>query len=85
MVARVDEPVLVAKGGRTMRDNRETFVGFNVATRATRWRLPRIAGKVKSGTLGEISADATSVRRLVSRLEKQGAWLPFCCEAGPTG
>ncbi len=35
--------------------------------------------------LGEIDADPTSVRRLVSRLEKRHTRLHFCYEAGPTG
>ena len=35
--------------------------------------------------LGEIDGDPTSLRRLVSRLERRYARLHFCCEAGPTG
>jgi hypothetical protein len=35
--------------------------------------------------LGVIGADADSVRRLVTKLEKRHGRLHFCYEAGPTG
>jgi transposase len=35
--------------------------------------------------LNEIAADPTAVRRMVTRLEKHGAPLHVCYEAGPTG
>jgi hypothetical protein len=35
--------------------------------------------------LREMAADPTAVRRMVTRLEKHGAPLHFCYEAGPTG
>ena len=34
---------------------------------------------------GEIGSDDASVRRLVRKLERSGARLRFCYEAGPTG
>ena len=34
---------------------------------------------------GEIGSDAAAVRSFVRKLERPGARLRFCCEAGPTG
>jgi hypothetical protein len=50
---------------------------------ATPWRLPkRVEGEVRY--IGEIGADAESVRRFVTKLEERHVRLLFCYEAGPT-
>ncbi len=53
------------------------------ALHAVRARYPGRDGEVRS--FGEIGSDAASVRRLVRKLERPGARLRFCYEAGPTG
>ena len=50
-------------------------------------RLPRTGGGGEVRYLGEIGADAESMRRLAARLEKRhgGCGLHFCYDSGPTG
>lgn len=68
-----------------MGNNSEIFIGIDAAkaTHAVAVAEGGRQGEVRY--LGEIGTDATSVRRLVSRLEKRGVQLHFCYEAGPTG
>jgi transposase len=68
-----------------MDEHIEVFVGLDVAKAR---HAVAVADEGRLGEvryLGEIEADAASVRRMVTRLEKRHARLHFCYEAGPTG
>lgn len=72
-------------GGRTVVDCGQVFVGMDASK-------DRHAVAVADGGCngevrfhGEIRSDDSSVRRLVRKLERSGARLRFCYEAGPTG
>ena len=68
-----------------MKQNSEVFVGLDVAKARHAVAIAEDGRQGEIRFLGEIGADPTSVRRLVSRLEKRHARLHFCYEAGPTG
>jgi transposase len=78
------EPILSA-GGRAVGDDSEVFVGLDVAKACHAVAVAEDGRRGEVRFLGEISTESTSVRRLVSRLEKRHARLHFCYEAGPTG
>jgi transposase len=61
------------------------FVGLDVAKARHAVALAEDGRQGEVRFLGEIDADPTSVRRMVSRLQKRHARLHFCYEAGPTG
>lgn len=68
-----------------MGDDSAIFIGLDVAKMK---HAVAVADDGRHGEvryLGEIGSAATSVRRLVSQLEKRHARLHFCYEAGPTG
>lgn len=69
-----------------MEQHTSVFVGLDVAKMR---HAVAVAEEGRSGEvryMGEIGADAESVRRLVVKLEKRhGRALHFCYEAGPTG
>jgi transposase len=68
-----------------MGEDTEVFVGLDVAKIRHAVAIAEDGRQGEIRFLGEIDADPTSVRRLVSRLEKRHARLHFCYEAGPTG
>jgi transposase len=68
-----------------VKQNSEVFVGLDVAKARHAVAIAEDGRQGEIRFLGEIGADPTSVRRLVSRLEKRHARLHFCYEAGPTG
>lgn len=63
----------------------EVFIGLDVSkdSHAVAVAESGRAGEVRS--YGEVSSDASAVRRLVRKLERPGVRLRFCYEAGPTG
>jgi transposase len=70
-----------------MEKHTEIFVGLDVA-KARHAVAAAVAEDGRQGEvryIGEIGADAESVRRLVAKLEKRRSRLHFCYEAGPTG
>jgi transposase len=70
-----------------MEKHTEIFVGLDVA-KARHAVAAAVAEDGRQGEvryIGEIGADAESVRRLVAKLEKRHSRLHFCYEAGPTG
>jgi hypothetical protein len=68
-----------------MKQESEVFVGLDVAKGRHAVAIAEDGRRGEIQFIGEIAADATSVRRLVGRLEKRHARLYFCYEAGPTG
>src|SRR3954469_21106346 len=82
---RVYEPLLT-RGGRTMAETKEAFVGIDVA----KLRNPvAVAAAGRDGEVrfyGEVDASAESMRRLAAaKLAGKYERLHFCYEAGPTG
>ncbi len=68
-----------------MDEHNEVFVGLDVAKSR---HAVAVADEGRLGEvryLGEIEADAASVRRMVDRLGKRHTRVHFCYEAGPTG
>lgn len=61
----------------------EVFVALDVSKDSHAVAEGGRDGEVRS--LGAISSDPAAVRRLVRKLERPGARLRFCYEAGPTG
>ncbi len=68
-----------------MRQNSEIFVGLDVAKARHAVAIAEGGRDGEVRFLGEIDADPIAVRRVVARLEKHGAQIHFCYEAGPTG
>jgi transposase len=68
-----------------VKQDSEVFVGLDVAKARHAVAIAEDGRQGEIRFLGEIDADPTSVRRLVSRLEKRHTRLHFCYEAGPTG
>ena len=70
-----------------MKQDSEVFVGLDVAKARHAVAIAENGRRGEVRFIGEIGADATSVRRLVGRLEKRTrhARLHFCYEASPTG
>ena len=68
-----------------MNEHIDVFVGLDVAKARHAVAVADEGGLGEVRYLGEIEADAASVRRMVTRLEKRHARLHFCYEAGPTG
>jgi transposase len=66
-------------------DGSEIFVGFDVAKSRHAVAVAEYGRRAEVRFLGEIDANPTSVRRLVTRLAKHPAPPHFCYEAGPTG
>ena len=68
-----------------MVDCSEVFIGMDVSKDR---HAIAVADGGREGEVrfyGEIDSDAASVRRFVRKLERPGARLRFCYEAGPTG
>jgi transposase len=63
----------------------EVFVGLDVAKARHAVAVAEEGRQGEIRYMGEIGADAESVRRLVAKLEKRYGQLHFCYEAGPTG
>jgi transposase len=63
----------------------EVFVGLDVAKTRHAVAIAEAGRLGEIRFLGEIGADATSLCRLVGRLERRHRQLHFCYEAGPTG
>jgi transposase len=68
-----------------VKQHSEVFVGMDVAKLRHAVAIAEGGRQGEVRYLGEIGADAESVRRLVAKLEKQHGRLHFCYEAGPTG
>lgn len=68
-----------------MKQDSEVFVGLDVAKARHAVAIAEDGRRGEIRFIGEIGADATSVCRLVGRLEKRPARLHFCYEAGSTG
>jgi transposase len=68
-----------------MQQHTEVFIGLDVAKAR---HAVAVAEEGRNGEvryLGEIDAEAESVRRLAAKLAKRHGKLHFCYEAGPTG
>lgn len=61
------------------------FVGLDVAKMRHAVAVAESGRQGEVRFLGEIGADPTSVRRLISRVAQRHSRLHFCYEAGPTG
>src|SRR3954469_24030463 len=73
------------RGGRTMAEMREAFVGIDVAKLRN---AVAVADAGRDGEIrfhGEVDASPESMRRLAAKLAGKYERLHFCYEAGPTG
>ena len=69
-----------------MEEHSKVFIGVDAAKLRHAVAVAEDGRQGEIRYLGEIGADAESVRRLVAKLEKRhGSRLHFCYEAGPTG
>jgi transposase len=68
-----------------MVEDTEVIIGLDVAKAHHAVAIAEDGRRGEVRFLVEIDAAPTSVRRLVSRLEKHHTRLHFCYEAGPTG
>jgi transposase len=67
-------------------EHSEVFVGVDAAKLRHAVAVAEEGRRGEVRYIGEVGADAESVRRLASKLEKRhGRGLHFCYEAGPTG
>jgi len=64
--------------------NYTIFVGLDVYKDSITVAMAR-SGNRDVESIGVISNDSTSIRKMVKRLEEKGGELSFCYEAGPCG
>jgi transposase len=76
-------PILSA-GGRTVEKHTEVFVALDAAKARHAVAVAEEGRQGEVRYIGEIGADAESVRRFVTKLEERHVRLLFCYEAGPT-
>lgn len=68
-----------------MVDYSEVFIGLDVSKDSHAVAVAEGGRDGEVRYFGEIASDAAAVRRFVHKLERPGARLRFCYEAGPTG
>ncbi len=68
-----------------MGQHSDVFVGLDVAKERHAVAVAEEGRQGEVRYLGEVEADAASIRKLVARLEQHHTKLHFCYEAGPTG
>src|SRR5215510_2309166 len=73
------------RGGRTMEQYTEAFVGIDTAKKKHALAIADPGRDGETRYLGEIDSTPAVVQRMIRKLARRYEKLYFCYEAGPTG